>query len=73
MCGLTRYGGIATFKNGVREMYLADWLCAGSGVKTAADAIVRKHRLSAKEKLKFPTMESGRVTIDYLEKISSYS
>ena len=54
-------------------MYLADWLCAGSGVKTAADAIVQKHRLSAKEKLKFPTMESGRVTIDYLEKISSYS
>ena len=43
VCIFKRYGCIATSQNEVREMYLADWLVAGSVEKIAANAIAQKH------------------------------
>jgi len=39
VCGHTRCGGIAAIEDGVRENYIADWLCIATGAKEAANRI----------------------------------
>ena len=41
VCGHTRCGGIAALENGVKENYIADWLCVDPEAKTAADELLR--------------------------------
>ncbi|MBT6459002.1 MAG: hypothetical protein HOK57_04185, partial [Planctomycetaceae bacterium] len=54
----TRCSGIAALEHGVKENYIADWLCIGSEAKIAADAIAQKQRLTPEEKLELLTMEN---------------
>ena len=70
VCGHTRCGGIAALENGVKENYIADWLCVGSEAKTAADEIAQKQRLSPDEKLELLTMENVRVQLNHLKKLT---
>ena len=41
VCSHTRCGGIAALENGVKENYIADWLCVDPEAKTAADELLR--------------------------------
>ena len=69
VCGHTRCSGIAALEHGVKENYIADWLCIGSEAKIAADAIAQKQRLTPEEKLELLKMENVRVQLDYLKNL----
>lgn len=70
VCGHTRCGGIAALEGGVKENYIADWLCVGAEAKQAADEIAKQHRLTPEEKLEVLTMENVRVQIEHLKRLT---
>ena len=67
LCSHTRCGGIAALENGVKENYIADWLCVDPEAKTAADELAQKQRLSPDEKLELLTMENVRIQLNHQE------
>lgn len=70
VCGHTRCGGIAALEGGVKENYIADWLCVGAEAKAATDEIAKQHRLSPADKLEVLTMENVRVQIEHLKQLT---
>jgi carbonic anhydrase len=70
VCGHTRCGGIAAVEDGVRENYIADWLCIASGAKVIADEIARKRKLTREQKLDLLASENVRLQIRHLENLS---
>ncbi|MBM4021748.1 MAG: hypothetical protein FJ284_05815 [Planctomycetes bacterium] len=46
VCGHTRCGGITAIVDGVREHYIADWLCIATGAEQAADRITKERKLN---------------------------
>jgi carbonic anhydrase len=70
VCGHTRCGGIAAIEDGVRENYIADWLCIASGAKEKADQIAGEKNLSREEKLAVLTEENVRLQIKHLKNLA---
>ncbi|MFM8579456.1 MAG: carbonic anhydrase [Planctomycetaceae bacterium] len=70
ICGHTRCGGIAAIEGGVRENYIADWLCIATGAKEAADRIAREQKLSHEEKLAILTEENVKLQIKHLRNLA---
>lgn len=70
VCGHTRCGGIAAIEDGVRENYIADWLCIATGAKEAADRIARERKLSREEKLEVLTEENVKLQIKHLNNLA---
>ena len=70
VCGHTRCGGIAAIEDGVKENYIADWLCIASGAKEAADRIARERKLSREEKLAVLTEENVKLQIKHLKNLA---
>ena len=70
VCGHTRCGGIAAIEDGVRENYIADWLCIATGAKEAADRIARERSLSREEKLAVLTEENVKLQIKHLRNLA---
>ena len=70
VCGHTRCGGIAAIEDGVRENYIADWLCIATGAKEAADRIALERGLSREEKLAVLTEENVKLQIKHLENLA---
>ncbi|MFM7108583.1 MAG: carbonic anhydrase [Planctomycetaceae bacterium] len=70
VCGHTRCGGIAAIEDGVRENYIADWLCIATGAKEAADRIARERGLSRDEKLAVLTEENVKLQIKHLRNLA---
>jgi carbonic anhydrase len=70
VCGHTRCGGIAAIEDGVRENYIADWLCIATGAKEAADRIARERGLTREEKLAVLTEENVKLQIKHLENLA---
>jgi carbonic anhydrase len=70
ICGHTRCGGIAAIEDGVRENYIADWLCIATGAKEAADRIARERNLSREEKLAVLTEENVKLQIKHLRNLA---
>jgi carbonic anhydrase len=70
VCGHTRCGGIAAIEGGVRENYIADWLCIATGAKEAADRIAKERRLSREEKLAVLTEENVKLQIKHLRNLA---
>ena len=70
VCGHTRCGGIAAIEDGVRENYIADWLCIATGAKEKADLIARERNLSREEKLAVLTEENVKLQIKHLKNLA---
>jgi carbonic anhydrase len=70
VCGHTRCGGIAAIEGGVRENYIADWLCIATGAKEAADRIAKERSLSHEEKLAVLTEENVKLQIKHLKNLA---
>ena len=70
ICGHTRCGGIAAIEDGVRENYIADWLCIASGAKVVADRIAAERGLSREEKLEVLTAENVKLQIKHLKNLA---
>jgi len=70
VCGHTRCGGIAAIEDGVRENYIADWLCIATGAKEAADRIAAERKLSREEKLAVLTAENVKLQIKHLRNLA---
>ena len=70
VCGHTRCGGIAAIEDGVRENYIADWLCIATGAKEAADRIAKERKLSREEKLAVLTEENVKLQIKHLQNLA---
>jgi carbonic anhydrase len=70
LCGHTRCGGIAAIEDGVRENYIADWLCIASGAKVVADRIAAERGLSREEKLAVLTEENVKLQIKHLKNLA---
>lgn len=70
VCGHTRCGGIAAIEDGVRENYIADWLCIATGAKEVADRIALERGLSREEKLAVLTEENVKLQIKHLENLA---
>jgi len=70
ICGHTRCGGIAAIEDGVRENYIADWLCIASGAKEVADRVASERGLSREEKLELLTAENVKLQIKHLKNLA---
>lgn len=70
VCGHTRCGGIAAIEDGVKENYIADWLCIASGAKDITDAIAKEKNLSREEKLELLTEENVKLQIKHLKNLA---
>ena len=70
ICGHTRCGGIAAIDDGVRENYIADWLCIASGAKDVADRVASEQGLSREEKLELLTAENVKLQIKHLKNLA---
>ena len=70
ICGHTRCGGIAAIEDGVRENYIADWLCIASGAKDVADRVASEQGLSREEKLELLTAENVKLQIKHLKNLA---
>ncbi|NDC53505.1 MAG: carbonic anhydrase [Planctomycetia bacterium] len=70
VCGHTRCGGIAAIEDGVRENYIADWLCIATGAKEAADRIAQERGLSREQKLEVLTEENVKLQIKHLKNLA---
>lgn len=70
VCGHTRCGGIAAIEDGVKENYIADWLCIASGAKEIVDKAEKELGLSREEKLELLTIENVRLQIKHLKNLS---
>ena len=70
ICGHTRCGGIAASEDGVRENYIADWLCIASGAKEVADRVASERGLSREEKLELLTAENVKLQIKHLKNLA---
>ena len=70
ICGHTRCGGIAAMEDGVRENYIADWLCIASGAKEVADRVASERGLSREEKLELLTAENVKLQIKHLKNLA---
>jgi carbonic anhydrase len=70
VCGHTRCGGIAAIDGGVRENYIADWLCIASGAKKIVDEIATKQKLTTEQRLELLAEENVRLQIRHLENLA---
>ena len=70
VCGHTRCGGIAAIENGVKENYIADWLCIATGAKEAADRIAKERKLTHEQKLAVLTEENVKLQIKHLQNLA---
>ncbi len=70
VCGHTRCGGIAAIEDGVRENYIADWLCIASGAKEKADRLAKEQKLNREQKLEVLTAENVKLQIKHLRSLA---
>jgi carbonic anhydrase len=70
VCGHTRCGGIAAIENGVKENYIADWLCIATGAKEATDRIAKERKLTREQKLAVLTEENVKLQIKHLNNLA---
>jgi len=70
VCGHTRCGGIAAIEDGVKENYIADWLCIATGAKESADRIARERGLTREEKLDVLAAENVKLQIKHLRNLA---
>lgn len=70
ICGHTRCGGIAAVEDGVKENYIADWLCIAGGAKEAADRIAKERHLTREQKLEVLTAENVKLQIKHLKSLA---
>ena len=70
VCGHTRCGGIEAIEKGVKENYIADWLCIASGAKETTDRIAKEKNLCREEKLELLTIENVKLQIKHLKSLA---
>jgi carbonic anhydrase len=70
VCGHTRCGGIAAIEDGVKENYIADWLCIATGAKEVADRIAKERKLTREQKLAVLTEENVKLQIKHLKNLA---
>jgi carbonic anhydrase len=70
VCGHTRCGGITALEDGVKENYIADWLCIASRAKEITDAIANEKNLCREEKLELLTEENVKLQIKHLKNLA---
>lgn len=70
VCGHTGCGGIAAIEDGVREHYIADWLCIAAPAKENADRAAREQCLNREQKLELLTKENVLLQIKRLHSLA---